>query len=163
MSIHRVPRVQFCLELLPVRRARKELALMFEKHLAKRFGPVRVFKRVFLPVSILTLNIRDSKFVIAVTRERRKKHDNEWYVSVDPIEYPAPKNLPRELERKYATDMLAISEEMNVLLTGVPGVTRLRWYFEGWDIKKPGVRTPAELPWHVDVPELSGTESRKVL
>jgi hypothetical protein len=135
---------------------------MFERHLTKRFGPVRMFKRVFLPVSILTFNVLETKFVIAVTPERRKKYDNEWYVSVDPIEYPVSKDLPRELEMKYAGNLLAISEEINVLLTDIPGVTRLRWYFEGWDKKKPGVRTPAELPWHMDVLQLSGTENGKI-
>lgn len=135
---------------------------MFERHLSKRFGPMRVLKRVFLPVSILTLNVLDDEFVIAVTPERRKKYANEWYVSIDPIQYPAPKKLPRELEMKFATQLLTISEEMNVLLTSVSGVTRLRWYFEGWDIARPGVRTPAELPWSVDAPELSGTRNRKL-
>lgn len=163
-SIQRVPRVGFGLEQQPARRARREIAGMLERHLSKRFGPVRSFRRYFLPVSLLMLNVNGNNFVASIARERLKgQDDGEWCVAVNPLDYPVPKkNLPEDEERKYARDLMLISDEIQTLLTNTPGVTRLRWFFEGWDVDKPGVRDPAELPWHVDVPELRATQGRKM-
>jgi hypothetical protein len=164
MSIQRVPRVGFSLELLPARRAREELAGMLHRHLSKRFGPVRAFRRFLFPVSLLTLNLAEDKYVVAINREKPKNRDQgEWHVAIDPLEYPVPmKNLPKHEERKYARNLMIISDEIHVLLAGTPGVTRLRWFFDGWDARKPGVRTPGELPWYVDVSGLRSAENCKM-
>lgn len=164
MSIQRVPRVGFSLELLPARRAREELTGMFERHLSRRFGPVRTLRRFIFPVSLLTFNLAEGKYVVAINRETRKNRGHgEWYVAIDPLEYPVPmKNLPADEERKYARNLMVISDEIHALLASTPGVTRLRWFFDGWDARKPGVRTPVELPWYVDIPGLRSAENCKM-
>ena len=55
--------------------------------------------------------------------------------------------------KNNAGDLLLIADSIHALLTTIPGVARLVWFFQGWDIKIPGARTPAELPWHADAPE----------
>ncbi len=55
---------------------------------------------------------------------------------------------------------MLVSVEIEKFLTNMRSVTRQAWFFEGWEAKKPGVRTPAELPWQVEGPEHSGTENQ---
>lgn len=150
MIIQRYPRVSFNLELLPARGARKELARRFEQHLSKHFGPVRT-RRLLFPIYLLILKLSSGDFAVGIARRRRWGPDyRAWYIAID----PARGNVPNEEQRKHAKDLILISDEIHALLSGIPEITRLRWYFDGWDNKTPGVRTPAELPWHLDIPEL---------
>jgi hypothetical protein len=162
MSIQRVPRAAFNLKLQSQRRARHELAKMLQQHLMKRFGAVRVFRRFFFPVSVLTLTVNRNVIVVTLRGKPWKRFDeNEWYVRVNPLRYPVPiKNLPEDEGRKYERDLMLVSDEIHGLLTHTSGVTRLRWFFQGWDVGRPGVLSPAELPWHVEVPELRAGQNR---
>jgi hypothetical protein len=73
-------------------------------------------------------------------------------MSITPSKFPVPGNgFPEVEQERYAKDLMVISNEVHAVLTRTPGVTRLRWWFLGWDVSKPGVRTPAELPWHAQV------------
>ena len=66
--------------------------------------------------------------------------------------FPEPgKRFPEDEQERYAKDLMVISNEVHAVLAGTPGVTRLRWWFVGWDVSKPGVKSPEELPWHLDV------------
>jgi hypothetical protein len=132
---------------------------MLQQHLAKRFGAIHAFRRFVVPVSLLTFKINGNALVVAL-KAWKKFGQDEWYASVDPLEYPKPVNLPEEGERKYAKDLMLVSEEIHALLSTTTGVTRLRWFFAGWDAKRPGVGTPAKLPWHVDIRELREAQSR---
>jgi hypothetical protein len=135
---------------------------MFERHLSQHFGQIRSIQRLVLPVSVLLLKLPGGDFTVTIRRVLRKRFA-EWRIGVDPLAYPGLwKKLPKEEERKYAKDLLLISTEIHALLTSVPGITRVRWFFEGWNLRRPGVRTPAELPWYMDVPELRGAEKRKM-
>ena len=60
MSVQRVPRVWFILELSPARRVREYLSRMLERHRTARFGPVRSFRLPILPVSQLLLKADDT-------------------------------------------------------------------------------------------------------
>lgn len=157
MSIQRLPTVSFSLEL-----QRIKLAKMLEQHLAQAFGPVRLYRRALflLPVSVLALDLPNGTFAAAISRQKRFHRD--WNVRVRPLEYMSPiRNLPDVEAPRYAKDLRAVSDRLNTLLTNFPGITRLRWYFEGWDPKKPAVLTPAELPWLTDVSGLPGGPSQK--
>lgn len=155
MTLQRVPRVKFGLERPSVRQAHRELLAMLQRHLSDRFGPVETFRVFILPVSLM-LKVDGNKFSVAFGRQRRKARRDygEWIVAINPAAYPVPKkSLPKHEEKKYSRGLMLISDEIQTLLSNTPGVTRLRWFFEGWDIKKPAVRAPTELPWNTDVPE----------
>jgi hypothetical protein len=111
-----------------------------------------------LPVTQLMLNAAGSEFLVALLHDKHAgQGGGAWLLTINPLDYPVPKrNLPKEAEMKYANGLMLISHEIEGLLTNTPTVTRQRWFFEGWESNKPGVRTPAELPWHVDAPELRG-------
>ena len=137
---------------------------MLGRRLSKSFGSVQIFRRFFFPISQVLVHSGEYDFIVSIGREKLKgQTDGEWCVAVNPRGYPVPlKSLPEDEERKYSRDLMRISGELHSQLTSMPEVTGLRWFFEGWDVRKPAVRTPAELPWDVRDPELSGAESRKL-
>jgi hypothetical protein len=154
MSMQRVPRVWFRLEPSSMRGVRRELSRMLERHLSARFGPVRSFGLPLVPVSQLMLSADGKEFLVALAQEKRGgEGDRPWLLTINPFDYPVPKrNLPKGEEKKYTKGLMAISDEIAVLLSNTPAVTRQRWFFEDWG-GKPGVGTPTELPWHADVPD----------
>lgn len=152
MGIQKVPRVWFRAELSSVRGARRELSRMLERHLSARFGPVRSCWLPFLSISQLMLNVDGNDFLVALAQEKRTvPGTGPWLLTINPLDYPVPKrSLPKEREKTYSKGLMLISDEIEVLLANTPTVTRHRWFFEGLG-GKPGVKTPAELPWHMDI------------
>jgi hypothetical protein len=74
-----------------------------------------------------------------------------WQISINPPGFPAPaKRFPDDEQERYAKDLLVISNEVHAVLTRTPGVAQLHWWFVGWDVNKPGVRRPVDLPWRED-------------
>jgi hypothetical protein len=163
MSLQRVPRVFIRLEMPPTRKALREVSRMLERHLSPRFCRVRSSRFNILPVSHLMLTAEGNEFVITLMHGKRGgQDDGAWLLTINPLGYPVPmKNLSKEEEMKYSKGLRIISDEIDALLISMPSVTRHRWFFEGWDAKKPGMRTPAELPWQSDVAESRGTESQR--
>lgn len=160
-ALQKVPRVMFSLDLAPVRRARRKLADRLARRLSEKFGTVDVFPRAIFPVAYLKLKVDGLDFGVCIAHRKAQGPGNgEWRVTIDPFDAPAPlANLSRDEQRDCARDLRMrglrmISDEIHAEVTTISGVTRLRWFFRGWDVKKPGVQTPAELPWQVSVPEL---------
>ena len=163
MSIQRLPRVVFNLELVRARGARNELTRKVEQHLSKHLGAVRAIGRWIFPVSVLEIALATGNFVVGITRRRRKGPNyGAWCISIDPATSRVPGDISNDEQRKAAKDLMLISDVIHALLADIPGVTRLRWFFEGWDNRTPAVRTPAELPWHLDIPELRGPRNRRI-
>lgn len=149
------PRVAFRLDGLNSRRAQKEFARMLQQHLSITFGPIRFVRQFPFAASVLVLTVDGDEFYVGV---RYVPRDRESYIAIHFLP-----SIPKDEERKVTRHLMRICDEINALLINMPAVTRLRWYLEGWDVKKPAVRTPGELPWKLDVPELNGSESRSVL
>lgn len=57
-------------------------------------------------------------------------------------------------------DLMLISDVIHTLLADTPRITQLRWFFEGWDNNTPGVPTPADLPWDVEISEVRDAPNR---
>lgn len=147
-----MPHVMFSLDLLPKRSARRKLANMLARSLAEKFGAVYVLPRTIVPLALLKFDVNGVEFVVMVLSQQPRK--GEWHVAIYPLEaLPPVVSSPSEEQKKYAGDLRLISEEVHVALSAIPGVTRLRWFFEGRGHKKLAVRTPAELPWQGDASE----------
>lgn len=154
MSIKQAPRAGSGLQIVPKWRARIDLARMMTRQLSKRFGDVRLYPGFLFKASVLVVNLDGEKFLLEI---RGNKHPGNtarvWEIAVNPSRFPAPaKHFPQDEQEAYAKDLIVISNEVHAVLSRTPGVTRLRWWFVGWDVSKPGVRSPAELPWHAQVP-----------
>lgn len=148
------PRAMFTVDALPALGARGKLADVFARRLSEQFGPIQVIRRVIYPVAFLAFKVGDVDYSVGVTRRHRGPRKGEWYVLIDPLDAASGVTNPTgDEQRTYARDLRLISDEIHGVLSTAPGVTRLRWFFEGWNVKKPGLQTPSELPWQAGVPE----------
>lgn len=162
MSIKKAPRVTFSLEIVPKWRSRVELARSMRRQLSKRFRHICSSHSIdFFRLSGLAVNLNDEYVLVGIGTYRESRNSmSMWEIAVNPARFPVPsKNFPEHEQKKYAKDLLLVSEEIHAVLIRTPGVAHLRWYFEGWDVRIPGVRTPAELPWRVNDAELDDTEN----
>jgi len=142
-------RAMFTLEPLPALGARGKLADMLARRLSDQFGPIQVVRRMIYPVAFLAFKVAEVDYSVGISRRKpRAPRKGEWYISIDSVDAASGITNPTADEQwAYARDLRLIGHEIHAVLSTAPGVTRLRWFFEGWDVKKPGVRTPAELPW----------------
>jgi len=143
------PRAMFTLDPLPALGARGKLADMFARRLSDQFAPIQFVRRMIYPVAFQAFKVAEVNYSVGISRRRlRAPCKGEWYISIDYVDAASGITNPTTDEQwAYARDLRLISDEIHAVLSTAPGVTRLRWFFEGWDAKKPGVRTPAELPW----------------
>lgn len=160
----KAPRVGFGLEIVPKWRARVDLARMMTRQLSKRFGRIPLYPGYFFRNSVLVVTLNGEKFHLLV---RQNKYPGNpvrmWEIMINPSRFSVlSERFPEDEQERYAKDLKVISNEVHAVLARTPGITRLRWWFVGWDVNQPGVRTPAELPWRVDAPELPDTETRKM-
>ena len=164
MTVHRLPRAIFNLDGLPARAARRELVGRFVQHLSGSFGPIRVYGVWFVRAVLFRLKLPDEEFAVGLARRRKYTGPDygAWTVSIDPAVGRVFGDVSNEDQRQYAKDLMQISDEVHSLLTDIPGITRLRWFFKGWDSTIPGVGTPADLPWQFDVPELRNTLNKSI-
>lgn len=159
MSTKRAPRVGFSLELVPKWRARIDLARMMARQLSKRFGHIPLYPGYFFfNSSALLVTLNGEKFVVLVRQDKSKypgHKDRMWQVLISPYKFRSPAVcFPEDEQERYAKDLMSISKEVHAVLFRTPTIRRLRWWFVGWDMNQPGVRTPAELPWRLDASEM---------
>ena len=149
--IKKAPRVGFSLNLVPRWRARVDLARVIARHLSKRFGRISVHPGYLFRASVLALMTNGEGFLLALRENRNPGNPaRSWEILINPSRYPSPgKHFPNEEENKYAKDLLAVSTAVHAVHSEIAGVERLRWWFVGWEVNKPAVRTPGDLPWHL--------------
>lgn len=104
--------------------------------------------------SVLLVTLNGEKFVVLVREDKYMypgHKDRMWQILISPYRFRSPAVcFPEDEQERYAKDFMAISKEIHAVLARTPGIARLRWWFVGWDVNQPGVRTPAELPWRLD-------------
>lgn len=160
-GIRQVPRAVFGFELQPDLPTRRELADLLKEGLSKRFGLVQtrypLIQRLYRQ-SMLILKVNDKEVLVSLLRDGSRSelpdYQREWMVLVDPFSRSILQVLKPDSEKGHESALLAVSSEMHTMLGTVPRIIALRWYFKGWDPKKPAVHTPAELPWLPRTPEL---------
>jgi len=165
MSVKKVPRAAFFLEVSPAQRAREDLTHKLQLHLARRFGNVEFripfVQRVLFKRSMLLVHVDGKGIVVALARHgiprEVPEHRREWDLAIDPFDPFVPMERMLKMEGEYATELLLVSEHIHSLLIMLPGIRSLRWFFKGWDANIPGVRGPAELPWNLKVPSATET------
>jgi hypothetical protein len=134
------------------------------RQLSKRFGRIPLYPGYFFRNSVLIVTLNGEKFHLLV---RQNKYPGNavrmWEIMINPSRFSVlSERFPEDEQERYAKDLMVISKEVHAVLARTPGITRLRWWFVGWDVNQPGVRTPAELPWHVAAPEQPDAETRKM-
>lgn len=158
--IRPLPRGIFGFELQPDLPTRGELADILNEGLSKRFGSTQVrypLIQWLYRVSTLILHVDHSEVLVSLLRDGSRhelpKYQREWMVLIDPFSGPVWRLLRSGTEKDHQTALLAVSNEIHALLSNIPRIVALRWYFKGWDPKQPAVPTPADLPWFPETPE----------
>lgn len=159
-DIRQAPRVAFGFELHPTLPTRQELAALLKEALSKRFASVQA-RYPLIPhlyrMSMLIVKETDKEVLVTLFRDRFRRdlpeYQREWRILVDRFTGPVWQVLKQDSEKGHENALFAVSKEIHALLVTVPRITRIRWYFKGWDPAQPCVRTPAELPWSATVPE----------
>lgn len=161
MSMRRLPQAVFNLELLPDRRAYKDLTRMFEQHLSKHLGDVSVFGPWLFLGSTLKVELATGDVFVGIARRtRRGPNYRAWWIDIS-SSFGGALDTSSEDETKYAKELRLVSDVIHAMLVDNPGVTQLRWFFKGWDNKTPGVPTPADLPWHaLEIPGVRDAANR---
>lgn len=79
----------------------------------------------------------------------RSKHENdEWILLVGPSQTPGLLALLRGRKPvDYSPELVQVCGEIHTALTGISGITAVRWYFEGFHSQTAAVTTPDQLPW----------------
>ena len=142
----KTPHVCFKAEFSSATRADSELPRLVERQLHTRFDSVRVIRTWFLARAGCVVQIGEKSFTVALTRS--KFGDDEWILLVGPLD--TPRLLDRLLRRESlfdASKLMLICREIHTLLTAIPNITAVRWYFEGFRSQTAAVATPDELPW----------------
>lgn len=78
----------------------------------------------------------------------RKYGNNEWIVMMGPGRFRDSCGFL--LGRNFtgvSPALMQLCREIHAMLTAAPGITRIRWYFEGARTQGVAVNTPDELPW----------------
>ena len=122
-----------------------DLAQALKGHLHSRFGNARLIKRRLLPVCVIVIEVRTCSFSISITKSRYKT--DEWIALVGHLDNRSL--LDRMFRRKAyqcVTELKLIAHELHTILTEMPNVSALRWYFQA-RVRLTSVATANDLPW----------------
>jgi Ca-activated chloride channel family protein len=136
----RTPHVCFKAEGASAPVSGDELAKILEAGLHARFGPIRIKRRWFIAQWIAVLRVGEASFSVHLGSSKDKDH--EWVLLAGPLDRD---NGQRS--RNFASELTLICREIHAALTAVPGISDVRWYFEGLQSQRHAVATPDELPW----------------
>ena len=119
---------------------------LVERHLRHRFDSVRLLQARFLPPMVAVLS--SGAHSIAMVLGKNKHEAGEWLLIVGPPDNPSPwPRLRRQKPDSNVVEIKRVCDTLHEVLIGLPGVSDVRWYFEGTRQQTPAVATPGELPW----------------
>jgi hypothetical protein len=130
----KTPHVCFKAEFPPAARADDELPQLLERQLQSRVDTVRVVKARFLAPWAAVLQTGEKSFSVVLGRS--KYAADEWILIASPPDPPSD-----------ASELMATCRKIHAVLTAIPNISAVRWYFEGPKNQTTAVATPDELPW----------------
>jgi hypothetical protein len=146
LSYANIPHVCFKVELPPTGQAADDVPRLLERHFRTRFDSARVMMTG--PLAPLAVALQAGAKSFSVVLGRSKYEDGEWILLVGPPH--SPSLLDRLLSRRPASDtpeLMQLCREIHAMLTPIPGVTDIRWYFAGRNGQTSAFAAPDELPW----------------
>jgi hypothetical protein len=122
-----------------------ELSGVLEHALRARFDSVRVIKTG--PMASLTVVLQTAGKSFSMVLGRSKYEDDEWILLVGPPDGPSLLDRLRGQPLSAAPELILTCHAIHEILTELPGISAVRWYFEGLRTQTAAVATPDELPW----------------
>jgi hypothetical protein len=122
---------------------------MLAGRLGARFASARVVKRPRLLPSLGLIEVQVGQVPKFSVMLRRSRYGNdEWILKIGPwrfwglLKFVLGHNLTG-----FSPERMQLCREIHAMLTSTPGITAVRWYFEGVRSQSAAVATPDELPW----------------
>jgi hypothetical protein len=146
VDLSKTPHVCFKAEFPPAAKADDELPRLLERQLQSRVDSVRVVKSRLLAPWAAVLQTGEKSFSVVLGRS--KYAADEWILIVSPPDTPSLLNRLRgRTPPSDASELMATCRKIHAVLTVVPNISAVRWYFEGFNNQTTAVATPDELPW----------------
>lgn len=140
----KVPHACFKAEFPPPLSALEEISQILERHLCARFGIVK--RAPLWRWGHRLVDVKVEQRLVWVAWHRNRFKNGEWilFVAPDPL-----RNLLRTRQPvEYKAELMLVSLDIHALLSSVPGISNVWWYFGGFRRqRRKGVWTPDELPW----------------
>ena len=119
---------------------------LIERQLRHQFESVQLLNSRFLPPMTAVLSAEGRSFAMVLGKS--KDEAGECILLVGPSDNPSQwARLRRQRPVSNVAELRRVCDTIHQLLTRLPGVSALRWYFEGARDPMPAVATPHELPW----------------
>lgn len=146
MSHENIPHVCFRADLVPPGEVGSKLADILERQFRSRFASVDVLKAGRLASLVITFQTGNKSFSAVLGKS--KYEDGEWLMLIGPPSAPGLLDRIRgHREDAGIAELMAGCREIHSMLTGISGISAIRWYFEGSRTQSAAVETPDELPW----------------
>jgi len=88
--------------------------------------------------------VEDRSFTVALSRNRYEK--DEWIILIGPNDVPFPWMRGCSTP-EYVPQLRQVCGAVHALLAATPGITRIRWYFQGAGYQSDATAMPEELFW----------------
>jgi|SRR5882757_678161 len=152
MDRSNAPHVCFKTEDGATRKAEARIMELLAQHLRKRLdGFSLVFKRRwFVPVWVCKVQLGQERFGLTLVKNRYSTAEIILQVCPLTSDGPGLLTLLRGGKLKpyvYTEALKGVCREIQVFLTSLEGISRVRWYFESDEKGETGSATPDELRW----------------
>jgi hypothetical protein len=129
--------------------AEAELQGMLADDLALRFASARVLRAPFPSPRFIMVQVgQGPEFDFTVGLRRCKYGNDEWVLMISPARlWDLLGLLLGHNLTGFSPELMQVCRSIHAMLTSIPGITEVRWYFQGARSQSAAVWTPDELPW----------------
>lgn len=147
MSYAKTPHACFKVKSTSFGSAEDELPQTLAKYLQTRLASVRVRKMPFFGSWAIEVKVGPgSSFTVML--DKSKYGDNEWVLVLgSPTGSSLLDFMRRRDQTSHPPQLIQACRDIHTYLTSIPGITEIRWYFEGFHSQSAAVVTPDELLW----------------
>jgi hypothetical protein len=146
MSHENTPHVCFRADLVPSGSVDTVLPGILERQFRAVFESVNIVSVGQLASLVVTFQTGEESFSAVLGRSKFER--DEWLLLVGPPSGPGLLDRIRGHGADVGLqELMTACREIHTILTRIPGISAIRWYFEGSRTQSPAVETPDELPW----------------
>jgi hypothetical protein len=138
------PNVCFKAKFLSPRSPEKELVDVVENRLRARFGPIKKVWPVFSATWGGKVRVDERTLLVILGRSRWDR--DEWVLMVGAI-YDSVGRFRRSKRIRPVQQLKNICLEIHSILTQIPDISDVRWYFQVSRRRSNVVARPDQLPW----------------
>lgn len=147
MSYSKTPHACFTVDSASIGRTDDELPRMLTNYLQARFASAQVKKMPLFGSWAVELQVGpESSFSVMLNRSKYG-HD-DWVLLIGALQSAGLSGASRgRTPTASSSELVRVCRDIHAYLAATPGISAVRWYFEGFRSQTAAVATPDELPW----------------